>query len=238
MSVSICGFGDSILKGVSYDEKRERYIYLPNSFANIFAEKTGYKIDNYAKFGCTISKGENILDKISEKLPDYKYTVLEFGGNDCDFQWAQVSEHPKGDHLANTPLEDFVAKYSQIIDKLKEAGTRPILMSLPPLDPERYFTWISKNLSGKNILKWLGDVGQIYRWHEMYNLAVVKIAALKNTPLIDIREAFLAQKNYKDLFCADGIHPNEAGHSLIYRSILDFSVCPYIIEGMNSDINK
>lgn len=235
MSITVCGFGDSILKGVSYDEQRGKYAYLDNSFANKFARQNGYMVDNYAKFGCTIGKGENILNKISDKLSEYKYTILEFGGNDCDFRWDAVSENPEGFHDANTPIEDFVDKYSKIIGKLKEAGSQPILMSLPPLDAERYFSWISKNLSGKNILKWLGDVGQIYRWHERYNLAVVKVGILNKVPLIDIREAFLAHKNYRQLFCLDGIHPNEAGHSLIYQTILDFSVCPYIIEGMKSD---
>ena len=49
---SICAFGDSIVKGVIFDTIRGRYTYLKNSFANLFVNHTGIKVDNYAKFGC------------------------------------------------------------------------------------------------------------------------------------------------------------------------------------------
>ena len=52
------------------------------------------------------------------------------------------------------------------------------------------------------------------------NNAVLKIAAAKNAMLIDIREAFLKTRDYMNLLCEDGIHPNEAGHALISDVIM------------------
>ncbi|MFA5634425.1 MAG: SGNH/GDSL hydrolase family protein [Anaerovoracaceae bacterium] len=222
MSDTIGVFGDSIMKGVVYDSGKSKYTYLENSFVNDFIKKTGIAVDNFAKFGCTLTKGEKIIEKCSEKLSQYKYIALEFGGNDCDFFWPAVSDNPHEKHMPNTPIESFEIVYSRILDSMVAKQYRPVLFSLPPLDPQRYFAWISKGLDSKNILRWLGDVEFIYHWQEKYSLAVVKLAATKNIPLIDIRKAFLKCGNYKDLLCEDGIHPNKAGHSLIFKTITEY----------------
>jgi hypothetical protein len=222
MSDSICIFGDSIMKGVIFDSIRGRYIYLKNSFLNILGRRnSSVRVDNFAKFGCTITAGKKIIEKHSDKLPGYRFTALEFGGNDCDFDWKSVSECPDGIHLPKTPLDEFESLYSKIIDDVSNSGSKPVLFSLPPLSAERYFAWISKGLNAGNILRWLGDVGHIYRWHEMYNNTVVKIAEAKNVLLIDIREAFLKARDYLSLLCEDGIHPNEAGHALISDVVMN-----------------
>lgn len=220
---SICVFGDSIIKGVIFDGIRGRYTFLKNSFANIIGMGTGITVDNYAKFGCTITTGEKIIEKHAAELSGYKYTALEFGGNDCDMDWAAISEHPDQPHMAKTPLADFEAHYSKVIDSVVAGGSQPVLLSLPPLDAHRYFSWVSKGLNAENILHWLGDVEHIYRWHEMYNLVVVKLATIKQIPLIDIRAAFLESRNYLSLYCEDGIHPNEAGHALISNVIKNYN---------------
>lgn len=219
---SICAFGDSIIKGVVFDGIRGRYTFLKNSFANILAATTGIRIDNYAKFGCTITVGKKLIDKHASELSEYKYTALEFGGNDCDFDWAAISERPDDLHIPKTPIGEFETLYSDIIDCVAASGSKPVLFSLPPLNASRYFSWISKGLNAENILHWLGDVEHIYRWHEMYNIVVLKLAAIKQVPLIDIRGAFLEHRNYVSLYCEDGIHPNEAGHALILNVIKNY----------------
>lgn len=219
MSNSVGLFGDSIMKGVVYDEVKKKYVYLDSSFANIFVQKTGFSVDNYAKFGCTLTKGNRIIEKLFSQLGKYKYIALEFGGNDCDFFWPAISEDPNGSHLPNTPIEVFERLYSQIIDRFIKNNYQPVFFSLPPLDPARYFQWLSKGLNESNIRRWLGDIDFIYRWQEMYSIAVTKIAAVKGVPLIDIRSEFLKSRNYRNLICDDGIHPNKAGHSLILETI-------------------
>lgn len=223
MSVDICVFGDSIAKGVIFDNIRGRYIFLKENITNILNRSLGLKIDNYAKFGCTIQTGKKIIEKHLPKLSQYKYTALEFGGNDCDFDWAAISERPFDEHLPKTPVDSFEEIYSEVIDTVVKSGSTPVLVSLPPLNAPRYFSWISRGLNADNILKWLGDVEHIYRWHEMYNLVVLKLAAIKNVPVIDIRGAFLKTRDYIKLYCEDGIHPNEEGHRLISDIITEYA---------------
>nr|WP_319487599.1 SGNH/GDSL hydrolase family protein [uncultured Caproiciproducens sp.] len=219
MIQSVCVFGDSVAKGIVFDSVRNRYILLKDSFVSMIEKNTHIVISNFSKFGCTVTKGGEVLKKHESELNQYDYTVLEFGGNDCDFNWAEVSAFPERKHTANTPVSVFQEYYSKMIDEVKKCGGKPVLLSLPPIDAKRYFAWISRGLNPDNILRWLGDVEYIYRWHEMYNLAVNRLAMLHSIPLIDISSAFLKTGNYQDLICDDGIHPNENGHRLIGETI-------------------
>ena len=72
----ICIFGDSIGKGVVLDAIRGRYILLKNSFINLFSLQTGIEVENFSKFGCTITTGKKIIEQKLDKLNSYAYTVL------------------------------------------------------------------------------------------------------------------------------------------------------------------
>jgi lysophospholipase L1-like esterase len=215
MPFSICIFGDSVCKGVVFDSARKKYQFLKDNFAAMFSRVTGISVSNYSTFGSTLPKGEKTVERHLGELHDFDSILLEFGGNDCDFNWKEVSERPEVIHLPNTPFEAFSEQYREMICTVRQKGGKPILLTLPPLDAERYFRWVSAGLDGGNILKWLGDVNRIYRWQEYYNMAVCRVAAELHAPLLDIRSAFLEQRDYNALLCEDGIHPNEKGHKLI-----------------------
>ncbi len=219
MIQSVCIFGDSVSKGVIFDSVRNKYILLKDSFVGTIEHNTNISISNYSKFGCTITKGCEVLKKHESELNQYDYTLLEFGGNDCDFDWAAISNEPESPHTPNTPVSAFEQGYSELIDEVKKSGGKPVLLSLPPIDAKRYFAWVTRGLNADNVLRWLGDVEYIYRWHEMYNLAVNRLAKLHSVPLIDISSAFLKTGHYQNLICEDGIHPNKDGHKLISETI-------------------
>ena len=220
MIQSVCVFGDSVAKGVVFDAIKNKYVLLRDCFANTLQNIGRFTIKNYARFGATIHKGAEILQKHREELPKYDYIALEFGGNDCDFDWSEVADAPNSDHQPKTPVPKFEACYAAMVREIKKSGGNPVVLSLPPIDAQRYFKWISRGLDADNILHWLGDVEHIYRWHEMYNLAVCRVAKEEQIPLLDISSAFLETAHYQDLICEDGIHPNEKGHQLI-TSVLE-----------------
>ena len=215
MIYSVCIFGDSVARGVVFDAVKNKYSLLKESFANIVERQQNIAIRNYSRFGCTISMGSEILKRHETELGKFNYTILEFGGNDCDYNWAEVSENPYRQHLCNTPIALFCGKYKELIDHVIKHGGKPVLLNLPPIDPKRYFKWISKGLNGQNILTFLGEVDFIYKWQEMYSAAIEKLAVEEKIPIIDIRSGFLNKEDYSDYLCADGIHPNEKGHLLI-----------------------
>ena len=103
----------------------------------------------------------------------------------------------------------------------KDMGAKVHICNLVPLDSERYFKWISRNLSIDNILSWLGDTSMLYRWHEYYNRTAERIAEKYDCPLIDIRSPFLLSHNYANLLSDDGIHPTIEGHEVIDDLIIE-----------------
>ncbi|SNX53505.1 SGNH/GDSL hydrolase family protein [Thermoanaerobacterium sp. RBIITD] len=215
--------GDSISKGVVFDKSKNKYVLLKDSYTNLLEGSLKGTIDNVAKFGSTILKG---IDRLKKELIKVKPDVvlIEFGGNDCDFNWDKVAENPHSEHMPNTDFNVFKNSLNELIDSLKKSKIIPVLLTLPPIDADRYFKWISKNNvdMAKNILTWLGSVTKIYWWQEKYNSAILSIARSTRTRVIDIRSAFLENPDYRQLICDDGIHPNEEGHKVIAEKIMDY----------------
>ncbi len=220
--IAVCAFGDSVLRGVVRDSIRQKYEIIKNNLLNIFDEKSCVSCKNYAKHGSTVLDGDHSFDVHLSEVKQSDYVFLLFGGNECNFNWDEVEKHPTANHQPACPVQQFQKRYSDLINKIKKQQKIPVLFSLPPINAQRYFDFITRTRSKKNILKFLcGDVQVIYRWHEMYNLAIFKIAMENNVRIVDITSAFLEKYNYWDYLCEDGIHPNEKGHALIAKIIRD-----------------
>lgn len=220
--MNICVFGDSIAKGVIYDCDRDKYVFSQNSFLDIIARNNGIVFKNYARFGCTTVKGEAIIEKHLDELSSYDYTFLEFGGNDCDLDWKAASEHPDVPQTGQVGIDDFVRNYENIIDMVKAHGGTPVLMTLPPLSPDRFFSWVTRELDKFNVMKFLkNDRMNIYRWQKEYSDRIFQIGEDTGTPVLDIRKPFLESSSLNELTCIDGMHPNEKGHMAIAGFLAD-----------------
>lgn len=221
-------YGDSISKGVVYDECKEKYVILEESFPNLLQHKLKGVVHNAAKFGNTIIRAAGKLQNdVLKKKPDI--VIIEFGGNDCDFKWEEIAGNPSGNHLPNTDYNTFQKSLKSLIELFNNTGIIPVLMTIPPLDADRYFRWISKNSQavGSKILEWLGSVSKIYWWQERYNSAILNIAQETKTRWIDVRSAFLKQPDFRQFLCIDGIHPNDKGHKLIAEKIMNYISSEY-----------
>lgn len=226
----VIAFGDSVLRGVVIDQERSmddnvRYMFLDDNFTSQCGKRLGMDIANYGKFGSTVETGQKILERHIDAISKSDYTFLEYGGNDCDYNWEEIAASPDTPHKPRTDLMTFSLKYKDMIDEVRRFGSLPVMLSLTPLDSERYFRHFTRSMDTqqKNAVKrWLGgSLDTISSWHEMYNLQVFKLAIALNVPVIDITTAFLAKKDYRDYLCEDGIHPNRDGHRLIADAICD-----------------
>ena len=215
-------FGDSLMKGVALDAARGKYIQLKNCFVNLFSDANKYDVNNYASFGCTITKGLSIVDRHLDKIPESDYVIVEFGGNDCNYDWEKVAAAPEADHQPVTPIDRFQEEYMTLIDKILKRGKTPFLLNLPPLDAGLFFRWIGRGLNMNNILAWLGDEDRTRRWHSAYSKAVEMVAAIRDVPLVDIRTPFESLTEYRSYLCEDGMHPNEKGHALISETVSSY----------------
>ena len=220
---SILVTGDSISRGIIYDEGKGRYSVSDRGYVALVQRKLRGAIYNVARFGNTVVRGVGRLGKeIERDRPDA--VLFEYGGNDCDFAWGEVAASPESLHLPATELPLFEETLERALRELKGEGIVPLLMSLPPLNADDYLAWVSgadPETEGK-ILKWLGSVSKIYWWQERYSSSIVRLAERTSTPWIDVRGAFLSRPDFRGLLCRDGIHPNEAGHELIAETVVDY----------------
>lgn len=210
-------WGDSILKGVVFDDIKSTYSLLKDSCVQIAGKALGLEVVNRSRFGCTVGKGRQQLEKALSDGLACDAVLLEYGGNDCDFNWSEVSNAPGAAHVPNTPMEDFERDLQAMVDQLRARGINPILMSLPPIHGERYLDFLVDrgHLNRENMLRFLGDARRIYQFQEAYSLAVTRLANINQCTYVPMREEFLLTRMSADLICSDGIHPNAGGHRLM-----------------------
>lgn len=225
MKTKVIALGDSLTKGVVFTEDN-RYSLLDGSYMNIISDELDLYVENFGKFGSTVSAADSMIDKHSDSISSSDYTFLEYGGNDCNFDWAKIAQTPDSAHSPKTALESFVSRFHSLIDKVKELGSKPVIVSLPPILPQKYFDFFTSRMDPQqksNVLEWLGgSVDIIARWHESYNRALFMIAKQKQIDIIDITTPFdIYRGDLATLYCSDGIHPNAAGHKFIADSIVN-----------------
>ena len=214
-------YGDSILKGVIYNEE-DRYVLLEDNGHAKLGQALNMEVQSSVLFGCTVTKGMQLLERGMKKGLACDMVLLEYGGNDCDFLWDEVAARPELDHFPKTSLTKFDETLRTMIALLNSIAIVPVLMTLPPIDSEKFFAHICrKGLDEKNILYWLNDVYNIGRHQAEYSEQIVKIAADTHTTLIDVRSKFVAYQKQNPLLCEDGIHPNEQGNALIMQILAD-----------------
>jgi len=215
-------FGDSILKGIQVNPLTKRYYVNNNINVDMLSKRFSLDIINRSRFGNTVTKGKAMLDKFFAEKPACAAILMDYGGNDCDFNWKAISDNPSLEHEPKTPINKFVNTYIDIIHNIIENGVRPVITNLPPLEPQRYFNWLCRGLNRENILNWLGSVNRIYRFQELYSHTVEEIARNTGAMLIDLRHNFLKERYMGRFICEDGIHPNTEGQMLITQELERF----------------
>lgn len=218
---SISVMGDSILRGVVLNDSTKKYSISNTIGMDSIAQMYSLQITNLSRFGCTVERGYEHVEKYIKRGAHSDAVVLELGGNDSDFDWPSVAADPCGEHSPRTPLGRFTEVYRRLLELLRGNGIRPIMSNLPPICPERYLNWVCRDgLDRDAILAWLGDVNTIYRYQENYSRAIEGLAAESGCLCVDLRGAFLANRRIDRLYCEDGIHPNEQGQLIIRDTLI------------------
>ena len=210
-------YGDSLLKATVPDEDMHYRFHLPEVMAQYPSDRL--EVVNRAKMGATVTKGLSLVAHDAARGIDARWALVAYGGNDSDFDWEAIAAAPEQEHLPHTVLPEFIEKLRCAVQELASAGVQPVLMTLPPIDGQRYFQFISRRADGGSILRWLGDVGRIYRHQELYSDAVAALALTEGLPLIDVRRQFLPMRDLSRYIAADGIHLTMTGYRCLFDTL-------------------
>lgn len=213
-------YGDSILKGVM--NVGGKYRIFHGTLEERLADEQ-ITLTRHCRMGSTVSDALVRMEKdFDAQSPAGKTVLLEFGGNDSDFDWKDVAQNPEGSFLPHTPPAAFENTYERAVRLVRARGGSPVVSAIIPIDADKYLDFLGRYYSKENILRWLGDASALYRWQENYARSVERIAARLCVPVIDIRDAFLRSRKYASLFSDDGIHPTEEGHRLIEDTVVGY----------------
>ena len=210
-------YGDSLLKATVPDEEMHYHFHLPEVMAQYPSDRL--EVVNRAKMGATVTKGLSLVEHDVQRGMDARWALVAYGGNDSDFDWEAIAAAPEQEHLPHTVLPEFIEKLRCAVQELASAGVQPVLMTLPPIDGQRCFQFISRRADGGSILRWLGDVGRIYRHQELYSDAVAALAMTEGLPLIDVRRQFLPMRDLSRYIAADGIHLTMTGYRCLFDTL-------------------
>jgi lysophospholipase L1-like esterase len=204
-------FGDSIMKGIYYDGSRYR-------LCREKLEAEDASIRNRSKMGATISQGLKAIEAALPEISPGTVAILEFGGNDCNFNWAEVAERPEGEHSCATPMEIFEKLYEKAVRELQKAGATVVLCTLPPISSPKFFEFLSDGLSKSRIMQWLRDTDRLAAWQKDYSDAAARIARRCGCGLIDLRKAAVSA-GWDGHISPDGLHPDASGHGIIRLTV-------------------
>ena len=215
-------YGDSLLKCVLYENGK----YTANhEFELAYQEKFGTKLENRSYFGSSAAKARKRMERdAKDGKPFGEWCVIEFGGNDCSYDWSKVAAAPREWHDSYAEPEEYRENLRALVLLARQQGAKPVLTSLPPIHAGKYLSWISRNLpSPEPLYLWSGGEGRFYRRNEYYSMMNMEIARELETPLIDLRSPFLLKRDVGKYLCEDGIHPNRNGQRLMFEAFCEFT---------------
>lgn len=199
-------FGDSVLKGIVYEGMPGSYHLCKDKLA-----VPGVDVKNCCRMGATIKSGIKSIERFLPSCDAGTVAVLEYGGNDCNYDWKAISENPQGSFSCAVPPEEYQTLMKKAIAMLKETGAQVMVSTLAPIRSDYFMNYISQGLSRDRILAWLGQEERLGRWQGYYSELAQAVAEETDCDLLPLRKAARAV-SWQDWMCADGIHPNEEGH--------------------------
>ena len=135
------------------------------------------------------------------------------------YDWQAIAADPSVKHNPQMDLVAYKALYTNRIAQARAQGLEPVLVSLPIIDENRYFAFITRGVSiqeRKNVLYWLGGhIERLRNIHALYNLALFRLAATQCVHIIDVTSPMLASDHFNQLLEQDGITLSPEGQALV-----------------------
>lgn len=135
------------------------------------------------------------------------------------YDWQAIAADPSAKHNPQMDLVAYKALYTNRIAQARAQGLEPVLVSLPIIDENRYFAFITRGMSiqeRKNVLYWLGGhIERLRNIHALYNLALFRLASTQCVHIIDITSPMLASDHFNQLLEQDGVTLSPEGQALV-----------------------
>ena len=147
-------FGDSIMRGVYYSAEHGRHKLYRERFASL--RDKGYEIKNCSVMGATISTGTDLVRRRLTNPAEDTTVIFEYGGNDCDFHWSEISDNPTGSFSPNTAEDISTSVIPPRISPSNMTGSpswAAICISIIPVLPREFMKLLSTAMAEHPVVR-------------------------------------------------------------------------------------
>lgn len=208
--MKIVCFGDSITAGHNVAENER--------FVNLLADR----------FGCTVINAGVPGNTTGQGLARFESDVLAHRPELCVIAFGMNDHVQRELGVAKTPLSDFHANLTRIVEGLREVNAVPVLCTINPIiegDDEHYYY-------RRHPQAWYRDPDGAQAWIDLYNDTIRERAAALDVALADVdkhwRQALEKGERLEQLLRSienggvdDGVHPAPEGQALFAACIGD-----------------
>ena len=206
-------FGDSILKGViTIPNSGKLFDTTENDSLSLAQKELGFELDNRSIYGNITSKGLVKLQKFFEKGGEADFCIIEFGSNDCDYDWGTL--------IQKVPLAEYLENLASMVKLCREHKVTPLMMGLIPYVCNDWYQTIIKGQNEAAILDFLGGSSETLGKNQLIYKDAQKDFVQKNN--VQFLDPWTIFEGHKELMCYDGIHPNEKGYELLSKAWIKF----------------
>ncbi len=201
-------FGDSITYGES-DALRGGWAERLKTFCIRRARETGAGADCVFNLGLPGESTAGMKGRLGAELDarleaqNRAIVLLAYGANDAS----------KTGRAFEVSVEDYTENLSRGIDAARKRGCETALLSITPVTAAADGVPNAQRECRRN------------SFVVEYNTALKELARKKSAPLLDVHARF-AGSGRQALFTTDGLHPNAAGHAIIYDLVKGFLFSP------------
>lgn len=196
-------FGDSITQGF-YDTKGGWVSRVANVFHQYSLKNPSLDNIEVMNLGVSGDTVENILDRIEEETKARRsdaatIIIIAVGINDSLLT----------DNHAFKDVYKFQEQYEKLINIVTKISEGCLFIGLSAVD-ERLTNPFAPSTTGKQYLN-----NRI----NLFEDCIKQVCEQKEVPFVPVHDMFIGQLDGRQSLLSDGLHPDDAGHALIYEII-------------------
>ena len=205
---SVSVIGDSLLKGIIYNEDKNIYNVLENNCISLLEEENNLNINNYSICGLNINNLNKYFNLVLNKSKD-EIIILEIG-----------SDSFEQDLLTNDfkPLYT-IGKFNRILKNIikmsKKDNRNIVLTTIPYISNNKFYRFVSDKKGVRN----QKGILEINNFIEEINDLIKKISRKYNVLLIDLNRGINSYD--EDLYSVDGKYLSSKGHKILRNIFME-----------------
>lgn len=205
---SVSVIGDSLLKGIIYNENKNIYNVLENNCISLLEEESNLNINNYSICGLNIDNLNKYFKLVLNKSKD-EIIILEIG-----------SDSFEQDLLTNDfkPLYT-IGKFNRILKKIikttKKDNRNIVFTTIPYISNSKFYRFVS----GKKGVRNQKGILEINNFIEEINNLIKKLSRKYNVLLIDLNRGINSYD--EDLYSIDGKYLSSKGHKILKNIFME-----------------